>query len=476
MFWNRDAQINLFILGFLWAIGIACGIFLNGFVLIFYGSILGLVLTCWVIWREGWSRAWFVLIFGILLGLTRTFWLMQFEVVLQTDQVAAQEYQVKVVSLVDRQGVEQGFIAQILPSDDLLQVRVVDEREVSFGDIWKIRTDLIGNSAEKNSLKKWRLLKDSLSWTTGRAVLLNRISQSGSIESLIFAGRDWLLEILQRNLREPAASLSGGILIGQRASIPAEILKDFQTVGLTHILAISGFNITLIINLLIFFLARVGRFWRLFWAIVLISFFVILTGASASVVRAAVMGVLIFSVKIMHKKVTVFKAITMSTFLIIWFKPLYWDFDLSFQLSLFATLSLVWFGDILLEKFDWSWPEMIKEGIILTIAAQVLTLPLMFYSFGRVSLISPIANLLVAPLVPIAMLISSVVVAAGVLGIGFLPGGFLEFVFQIMLWIAHSLAVLPMAQIEIGQDNLWLALIWYLGVFILFRRRKLVLN
>ena len=476
MSWNRDAQINLFILGFLWAVGTACGLFLNGFLLLFYGSILGLVLTCWVIWREGWSRAGFVLIFGILLGLLRIFWLMQFEVVLQTDQLAAQTYQVKVVSLVDRQGVEQSFVGSLVSNGQLLQVRVVDERQVFYGDVWKIRTDLIGNSAEKNSLKKWRLLKDGLSWTTGRAVLLSKVSNSGSLQSMIFVSRDWLLQILQENLREPAASLSGGILIGQRASIPSEILKDFQTVGLTHILAISGFNITLIINLLIFFLARVGRFWRLFWAIVLISFFVILTGASASVVRAAVMGLLIFSVKIMHRKVTVFKAITMSTFLIIWFKPLYWDFDLSFQLSLFATLSLVWFGDILLEKFDWSWSEMIKEGIILTVAAQVLTLPLMFYSFGRVSLISPIANLLVAPLVPIAMLVSSIVVATGVLGIGFLPGGFLEFIFQIMLWIAHGLAVLPLAQIEIGQDNLWLALLWYLAVFILFRRRKLDLD
>ncbi len=472
--WNRDTQINIFILGFLWMVGVATGMLLKAQVLLFYGSLLGFLLTVWVIWRERWRKAWVVLLMSCLLGLMRMFWVMQFEVVMQPDQITTQTYEIKVISLVEKQGVEQSFIGRIISNGELLQLRVMDEREVFYGDTWKISTDLLGNSSEKNSLKKWRLLKDGLSWTSGRASLLSRVSQSNSVESLIFIGRSWLLRILQENLREPAASLSGGILIGQRASIAKEILTDFQTVGLTHILAISGFNITLIINLLIFFLAKVGRFWRLSWAIILISFFVVLTGASASVVRAAVMGVLVFAVKIFRRKTTVFKAITMSTFLIVWFKPLYWDFDLSFQLSLFATLSLIWFGDVLLEKLDWNWPEAIKEGIILTIAAQVLTLPLMFYSFGRVSLISPIANLLVAPLVPIAMLISSIVVPAGIFGLGFLPGGFLEFVFQLMLWIAHGLAILPMAQIEIGQDNLWLALLWYLGVFILFRRRKLV--
>lgn len=473
MLWNRDAQINLFVLGFLWSVGIATGILLGAYVLLFYASLLGFGLTLWMIAVNRWRKAWLVLLLGILLGLVRMFWMMEFELALQADQLPADLYEAKVVSLVERQGVEQSFVAQLIPGGDLLQLKIIDQRVVNYGDVWKVKTDLIGNNNEKNVLKKWRLLKDGLGWTSSRANLITRVSQSNSIEGMLFSVRNWLLQVLQQNLKEPAASLSGGILIGQRATIPAEILKDFQTVGLTHILAISGFNITLIINLLIFFLARVGRFWRLFWAGTLIFFFVILTGASASVVRAAVMGGLIFFVKILHRKLTVFKAITMSTFLIVLFRPLYWDFDLSFQLSLFATLSLVWFGDILLEKFDWNWPEMVREGIILTIAAQVLTLPLMFYSFGRVSLISPIANLLVAPLVPIAMLISSVVVVAGVLGIGFLPGGFLEFVFQIMLGIAHGLAVLPMAQIEIGQNNLWLAILWYLGVFILFRRRKL---
>lgn len=470
--WNRDAQINIFILGFLWMVGVATGFLLKADVLLFYGSLLGLGMTLWVIAREGWDKAWITLFMGCLLGLMRLFWIMQFEVVSQFDFRPVQQYQVQVDSLVERQGVEQSFVAKILSGEGRIQMKVMDERRIEFGDIWLISSDLIGNSVDKNAQKKWRLIKDGVSWTVGSSRLIRRIRQSWSIEKMIFQSRDWLLGILQENLNEPSASLAGGILIGQRANIPKEILTDFQTVGLTHILAISGFNITLIINLLIFFLARVNRFWRLAWALILISFFVLLTGASASVVRAAVMGLLIFSVKIMHRKVTVFKAITMSTFIIIWFKPLYLDFDLSFQLSLFATLSLIWFGDVLLEKFDWTCLEAVKEGIVLTIAAQVLTLPLMFYNFGRVSLISPIANLLVAPLVPIAMLWSAMVIPVGVFGLGFIPGAFLEFNFQLMLWVAHGLAVLPMAQIEIGQDNLWLALIWYLAVFILFRRRK----
>lgn len=468
--WNRDAGINLFILSFLFSLGILTGVFLE-MDLMFYLSLLGFGLVLVVVIEEKWWKAAVVVFLGIILACLRFGWLMNVELKLTKDILVDQEVAGRVVSMVEEQGLEKSFLLENRLG--LIKVKLFSERELGFNDLLRIRTDLMGNSSEDNLNWRARLLKDGVRWTAG-GVILQKWEKSGiNLLGMVFWLRKNLLEVLERIMSEPFASLAGGILIGQRSTIAAGILKDFQIVGLTHILAISGFNVTLIINLLIFFLAGTGRWWRLGWAGFLIAIFVILTGSSASVLRAAVMGILIFLVKIIRRKTSVFKAILLSSFLIVWFKPLYWNVDLSFQLSAFATLSLILFSEDFVAG-NWGIAEFVKEGVMVTLAAQVLTLPLMFYSFGRVSLIAPLANLLVGPLVPLSMLFSTMALFAGIIwtGGGVLMAVFCNVIFQLMILIAHYLAMLPLAQIEIGQNNLWLAMGWYIGIFMLFRRRK----
>jgi competence protein ComEC len=216
----------------------------------------------------------------------------------------------------------------------------------------------------------------------------------------IWLMRQWLNEQLSAAVKEPAASLLMGILIGERGNLPKDLTDNFQITGLTHILAISGFNITLIINLILLLLAGARKGWRWLASCLLIGFFVFLTGGSASVVRAAVMGVLALSVKTLGRKIGVLQLILMSTFLIVIMDPTILNFDLSFQLSLVATMSLVFFADFWELAVSKPWQVWVWEGISLTVAAQVLTLPLIFFGFGKISLISPISNLLIGPMIP----------------------------------------------------------------------------
>lgn len=284
-----------------------------------------------------------------------------------------------------------------------------------------------------------------------------------------------LLRIFSENLTEPSASLVAGILIGERGSLPDELADDFQITGLTHILAISGFNITLIITLVVFAAAGLGKRKRFVVSLAIIVFFVIITGASASVVRAAVMGLLVLFVKTVGRRAKPLKIILMSVFLIVFWDPRLLNFDLSFQLSMMATLSLIWFSSWLEMDFKQGWKSFLWEGIATTLAAQVITLPLIFYHFGRISLISPISNLFVGPLIPLMMILGAGVFVLAVTFpfATFIVAGLTQLLINSTAFIVGLLADLPGAQIELGEGALWLALGYYVFVFIVFRKRIL---
>jgi ComEC/Rec2-related protein len=291
---------------------------------------------------------------------------------------------------------------------------------------------------------------------------------------VIYRVRTFLLEKIMFALPEPAGSLINGILIGERGNLSAEVAEDFQITGLTHILAISGFNITIIINLVLMLSAQWSKSRRFLVSLGVISFFVVLTGASASVIRAGVMGLLMLLVKISGRRAPVFKVLLMSAFLILMINPFLLDFDLSFQLSVTATLSLVWFSPFLEKKWESAWQEQLWTGISTTLAAQVITLPLMFYNFGRISLISPLANLVVGPFIPVLMILGSLLLGTTVLVpvLNPLLAGMTDMLVRGILKIVGLLADFPLAQLELGQGQLWLVILYYSLVFILFFRRQ----
>lgn len=296
-----------------------------------------------------------------------------------------------------------------------------------------------------------------------------------------------LVGILGAALTEPSASLEAGILLGDRGNLSAEINGDFQKTGLTHILAISGFNITLVINLILLFSMGMGKKKTLLVSLVLIGVFILLTGAGASVLRAGVMGLMALTVKTLGRPIKPLKLILLSTALIVLFSPAILDFDLSFQLSLVATMSLIFFAD----RFQMKglggagnynrrtsrisgWREWVMEGVGLTLAAQVLTLPLMFFSFGRISLISPLANLLVGPFIPLLMLLGTVLIGVQMVfpWATVLLAGVVEILVSLMVWIIHSLANWPLAQVELGKGEVWWAVGYYLVVFGVWRKLR----
>src|SRR3989344_2276829 len=222
----------------------------------------------------------------------------------------------------------------------------------------------------------------------------------------IFSIKNEFQEAINLSVPEPNASFINGILLGARQNIPDDLKDAFSKTGTTHILAISGYNIMIIseavlLGLIWFFKRRIA-----FWiSVIVIILFVILTGASASVVRAAIMGLLLSFAHGYGRLYDQKNSIILAGAAMVWFNPLVLVFDIGFQLSFAAVLGLIYIFPWLDYKlYKVSKLGGLKELILMTLSAQVAVAPLLIYYFGNFSLISLPTNVLILSFLPYAML------------------------------------------------------------------------
>jgi len=263
-------------------------------------------------------------------------------------------------------------------------------------------TSEFGKGAQAEKLHKdgvWAVCDDARI----RVLAENRLARGAG---LLNTFRTQVDAHVQGLFNEPYAGLLGGILYGARAGVSAQLLTDFQRTGLSHVMAISGYNITIMVTALSILAVYTGmRRQHAFWILTgMLILFVIFTGASASVVRAGVMGFLVLLARQMGRGSAITRVLLLSASILVLFNPRVLMFDVGFQLSYLSTVGLV-YGVPLLEKIFDRVPEMfgLKEITLCTAAALIATTPLILYQFGRFSLIAPVANLLVLPFIPMTM-------------------------------------------------------------------------
>lgn len=220
---------------------------------------------------------------------------------------------------------------------------------------------------------------------------------------------------VSKSVSEPNASFINGILLGSRQNIPDKLKDAFNETGTTHILAISGYNIMIIswavlTGLIVFFRRRIA-FWL---SVAAICLFVILTGASSSVVRAAIMGLLLsFSYgygRLYDQK----NSIILAGAAMVWINPFVLSFDIGFQLSFAAVLGLIYLYPRINDKLH-KIPKFgsAKELFLMTLSAQIAVAPLLIYYFGNFSLISLPTNVMILPFIPAAMFAGFITGLAG---------------------------------------------------------------
>jgi len=295
--------------------------------------------------------------------------------------------------------------------------------------------------------------------------------------------RDALVEGLNTIVPEPEASLGAGILLGVRASIDPAVSSAFATAGLTHVVAISGWNIAIVGMLVARLLEPLrrragGRMLAEPITALLIGGYVVLVGSSPSVIRAALMAGALMLGHQAGSRAHAASALMLAALVMMLVAPsVLWD--VGFQLSLLATAGLIAFGAPIEGRLR-RWPAWLREPVALTLAAQLTTLPVILATFERVSLVAPLANVVVVPLVPLVMLASAVAAAAGILAsvvqvpvvtdaVSWFAGGSAWLGLRLMIMAGTGAAALPLAAMPVAAPG-WLAVAWYPGLVLLWRR------
>jgi len=280
--------------------------------------------------------------------------------------------------------------------------------------------------------------------------------------------KNYFCSTINKTLPEPHAALMLGILLGAKTSLPEWLLKIFQIIGITHIIAISGYNITILAKVADKTLGKIGRRY-IFWGVVaMILSFVVMTGASASVVRAGVMGALLVYAGFIGRKSNITNALVFAGTIMILLNPLILKNDIGFQLSFLATLGLVYISPIF-EKWLIKIPEFFRVLLSATLSAQVLTLPILISSFGLVSLISPVSNTIILPFIPVSMFLGFASGLAGMiwLPLGKLIGFFSYIILETIIKLSQLLASIPYASVTLKINNWWVLAVYYLVISVL---------
>lgn len=262
---------------------------------------------------------------------------------------------------------------------------------------------------------------------------------------------------MRNALPEPSASFALGLLLGTRGLIPKEVQDMLTTVGLTHLIAVSGYNLTILINAARKPLRNVSKFLALMAPLWLILVFMLLTGFSASIVRAAIVSGLSLFASYYGRSYKPVVLIMLSAVITLAYNPAYLWSDVGWQLSFLAFYGILVIGP-LMERLLRA-ERTIAKLIIESMAAYIITLPLIMGLFGNVSIIAPVANLVILPLVPFVMFMAFI---SGMFGIATplapVLGLPLKILLASMLGVMEFLAKLPLASITIPPTNLALFL------------------
>lgn len=217
-------------------------------------------------------------------------------------------------------------------------------------------------------------------------------------------------------LPEPLASFALGLLIGQRSTIPKMLNDQLSTAGLTHIVAVSGYNLTIIISAVYYFLRKLSKYQATVGSVLLILLFILFTGTSASIIRAAIVSMLSLMSGYYGRSFRPVMLILLAAAMTSFWSPIYLWSDIGWYLSFLAFYGVLLLGPLVTRRiYKTKKPKFLAAVIVETMAAQFMTLPIIMFIFGRISVIALPANVLIVPLVPLAMLLAFVAALGGMI-------------------------------------------------------------
>ena len=319
-------------------------------------------------------------------------------------------------------------------------------------------------------------------------------------------------------LKYDEAALCIGILVGIRDDISQEIENDFKMSNLTHMLAVSGSHITYIISAISFLLAKTCKSFTKIFIIIFLVFFMALTGFTASVIRASIMGILILLASLLHRKSDTINNLGVSSLIILICNP-YLILDLGFLLSYSGTIGIILLGtpitrklydlinnvskrkinlqvdekDEITENCASVSREILKIGenrvkniflitikyvinaFSITVSANLMIIPIMAYSFSTISFTFWISNILAGPIMEIVTIFGFMIYFISLVcyPIAHFLGIFLNFFLDILIKIANISSLIPGASIYIKTPYLIQCILFYMIIYGIYNKSKL---
>jgi len=283
---------------------------------------------------------------------------------------------------------------------------------------------------------------------------------------------------IENSLPEPAASFAVGLLVGQRSLMTDEVSAILVAIGLTHIVAVSGYNLTIIVDAVKKSLKKLSRFQILAISLLLIYLFLLITGFSPSIIRATIVSVFGLTAWYFGRQFRPILLIALAAALTGFINPYYVWGDVGWYLSFFAFFGVLILAPLITTRlFGNKKVPLIGLVAIESLSAQIMTTPYIMLIFGRISIVGLLANIIIVPLVPFAMFFSLIAGLAGMImpqiaGWIALPARIL---LDVMLWLIAWFAHWPLAQanVLITLGSL-LALYAITMIFILGLRKRSV--
>lgn len=377
-----------------------------------------------------------------------------------------------------------------LEIDGLLQMETTEAIGLNYGDRLLV-SGWLSTPRDTPSFAQAEILARDGVFSILRSLKVERlgVDQADPVLGFFYRVRQRALQALAASLPPEEAALIGGVVLGADESMPPHLQQVFSRTGTTHILAVSGFNVALV----------AGAFGTLFgrWlgarrgalaAGIAIGCYTILVGAEPSAVRAALMAGLAMMARLLGRRGNALTSLAATGVIMTAVRPSLLA-EIGFQLSFAATLGLVvyaeplehaalaWFQPAASDRPARSAPGIVREVILLTLAAQMATLPLTAYYFGRIPATALPANFLILPLQPALMILGGLTAVAGIVWApaGHLLGWITYPLASYNLRVVEGFAELPLASLAVGPLSPWGVLVSYgflIGVAAALHARK----
>ncbi|MBP6925913.1 MAG: ComEC family competence protein [Candidatus Pacebacteria bacterium] len=311
--------------------------------------------------------------------------------------------------------------SEVLVQDTHILVSLNRYEKIDYGDrvqlegVLTVPKNFVSDTGREFDYENY-LAKDNIFFQMFQPDITIVDTDNGNIiTERMFRIKGALVAVVNRIFPQPAGALLSGELFGEKSALGGDLQTAFRRTGVIHIVVLSGFNISIVALFIIWLLQRfLHPRVALVCGIGGIILFALLVGGGATVVRASIMAILVIIARLIGRDYDVTRGLFIAGFFMILQNPKILVFDISFQLSFLATLSLIYIAPFVERKIGWVPTHMqLRETLVQTIAAQVFVLPLLLYSIGEFSVVAIMVNILVVPLVPMTMLFGFITALVG---------------------------------------------------------------